>query len=453
MTFFFETYGCQMNQAESSSVEQMLLARSWTRAESADLADLVIINTCSVRITAETRAAGRIAHFTALKRQRDFRILVMGCMAERLHDEFSAKFPAVDFCVGLSERGLMEDIFSSMENRADFSLHAENPVAKYSFFPASYVPGAFQAYLPIMNGCNNFCSYCIVPYVRGREISRSLDEILAELDLYEERGVREITLLGQNVNSYSYSDPATGETIGFPELLGRVARRIEKRGVIRWVRFMSSHPKDLSDALIEVIAHEPVMCRLIHLPVQHGSNRILEAMNRRYTREAYLDLVGRIRSRVPGVTLSTDVLVGFPGETEEDLQDTLDLMETVGYDAAFMYHYNPREGTRAFDLPGRIPDSVKKERLARVIKLQHAIAAGRMRERVGAEVMVLVESTSRNDKDELFGHTEYGDMVVFSGLQDPSLIGHFVRAKLTGLRGRTFRAKINAIEPDNPGRC
>lgn len=453
MTFFFETYGCQMNQAESSSLEQMLLARLWIRAESADEADLVVINTCSVRITAETRVAGRIAHFTALKRQKDFRLLVMGCMAERLHGEFHQKFPAVDFCVGLSERERIGDILSSIENSDDLSMNAEKPVAGYSFFSSSYEPGAFQAYLPIMNGCNNFCSYCIVPYVRGREVSRSLGEIMSELDFYEERGVREITLLGQNVNSYRYLDPATGATVGFPELLERIARKIEVRGIIRWVRFMSSHPKDLSDSLIGVIAREPALCRFIHLPVQHGSNRILSAMNRRYTRESYLDLVDRIRSRIPGVTLSTDILVGFPGETEEDVQDTLDLIAAVGYDAAFMYHYNPREGTKAFDLPGRISDAVKKERLARVIRLQHGIAAERMRARVGSNVVALVESTSRNDKNELFGHTEHGEMVVFSGAQDHSLIGHFVEAKLTGLRGRTFRAKINTIEPDNPGRC
>ncbi|HQF74156.1 MAG TPA: tRNA (N6-isopentenyl adenosine(37)-C2)-methylthiotransferase MiaB, partial [Treponemataceae bacterium] len=307
---------------------------------------------------------------------------------------------------------------------------------------SSLEKGAFQSFVPIMNGCNNFCTYCIVPYVRGREVSRDLSEILTELDLLADRGVREITLLGQNVNSYRYPDPDTGTVLDFPALLERVCRKIEERGVIQWVRFTSSHPKDFSDELIEVIAREKAVCNMIHLPVQNGSNRILKAMNRKYTREEYLALVGRIRSRIPGATLSTDILVGFPGETEEDLEDTLSLMQTVSYDAAFMYHYNPREGTAAFDLPNRIPDDLKKERLARVIELQHRMSRERMRARVGTGAVVLVESVSRNNQDELFGHTELGDMVVFSGKQDLSLVGHFVSCQLTGLRGRTFRAKI-----------
>ncbi len=446
MTFFFETYGCQMNQAESASVERLLVELGWEPAPEAERADLVILNTCSVRITAETRVAGRIAHFAALKRQRSFTLLVMGCMAERLHEEFRAKFPAVDYVVGMFERNRFSDIFRSVAAGGEYEAVDETPVNSYWFAPSSYEAGAFQSFVPIMNGCNNFCTYCIVPYVRGREVSRGLPEILSEFDDLADRGVREVTLLGQNVNSYRWTDPESGTIVDFPGLLERIARRVEQKGKIRWIRFMSSHPKDFSDALIDTIARERVLCRFIHLPVQHGSNRILSDMNRKYAREDYLALVDRIRSRIPDATLSTDILVGFPGETEADLQDTLDLIETVAFDAAYMYHYNPREGTTAFSMPNRVPDAVKKERLDRVIKLQHKISAERMRSRVGSRLIVLVESFSRNDPDELFGHTEMGEMVVFAGKQDSALFGHFVLAELTGLRGRTFRAKIIKTE-------
>lgn len=442
MTYFFETYGCQMNQAESSSVEQLLNSRGWTAAPSADEADLVLINTCSVRITAETRALSRISRFCAQKKSRDLTVLVMGCMAERLRSELKKKYKRLDYVVGMYERELFSDIFAAIEQRRTYQPVDEKPVNSYWFASSSWEKGSFQSYVPIMNGCNNFCSYCIVPYVRGREVSRPMSDILAELDLLADRGVCEVTLLGQNVNSYRWTDPETGELIDFPRLLEKIARRVEVKNRIRWIRFMSSHPKDLSEELIDVLARERVFCRFVHLPVQNGSDRILAQMNRKYTRESYLALVDRIRKRIPDIALSTDILVGFPGETEDDVQDTLELIRTVQYDAAFMYHYNPREGTAAFDMPNRVSEEVKKERLDRVIKLQHSISASLMKKRVGTVVDVLVESVSRNNPDELFGHTEFGEMVVFADKLDKALVGSFVRAELTSLRGRTFRAKI-----------
>ena len=436
-----------MNHAESSSVEQLLLSRGWTPAPAVDSADLIIINTCSVRITAETRALARINLFCSWKRTRSLTVMVMGCMAERLREELKAKYKKrLDYVVGMFERDRFSDIFQAIEAGQTFSITDSKPdetaVNSYYFSSSSYQEGAFQTYVPIMNGCNNFCTYCIVPYVRGREVSRPMNEILDEFDNLADRGVREVTLLGQNVNSWRGEDPSTGTIVGFPELLTGIARRIANKNRIRWVRFMSSHPKDLSDSLIEVLANERVFCRFLHLPVQHGSNRILGEMNRNYTRESYLALVDRIRTRIPDVTLSTDILMGFPGETEEDVQVTLDLIRDVRYEVAFMYHYNPREGTKAFDLPNRIPEEIKIERLNRVIKLQHAVSAELMSKRVGLTVPVLVESTSRNNPDELFGHTELGEMVVFPGNLDKGLIGHFVDAELTTLRGRTFRAKM-----------
>jgi tRNA-2-methylthio-N6-dimethylallyladenosine synthase len=444
LTYFFETYGCQMNHAESASVEQLLVGRGWLPAESADVADLVIINTCSVRITAETRALSRTSRYCAQKKTRKLTVMVMGCMAERLKDEIKKKYKRLDYVVGMFERDAFNAIFESIErDRLWRRDETERPAkASYYFAPSSWEPGSFQSFVPIMNGCDNFCTYCIVPYVRGREVSRDLTEILDEFDSLADKGVREVTLLGQNVNSYRYVDPITGEVTDFPRLLEKIARRVEVKNRIRWVRFMSSHPKDLSDDLIDVIAREPVFCRFLHLPVQHGSDRILEAMNRRYTRASYLALVDRIRARVPDVMLSTDILIGFPGETEEDLDQTLDLIRQVRFEVAYMYHYNPREGTKAFDLPNRIPDEVKIERLNRVIKLQQKVSTELMRERSGRVVTVLVENVSRKNADELFGHTELGEMVAFDGLSDRSLIGRFVQAELLGLRGRTFRAKM-----------
>jgi tRNA-2-methylthio-N6-dimethylallyladenosine synthase len=436
-----------MNHAESSSVEQLLLSRGWTASPSVETADLILINTCSVRITAETRALSRISLFSSWKRKRDVSVVVMGCMAQRLRVELKKKYKKLDYVVGMFERDTFNDIFAAIEQKKSFEQVDETAVNAdaargYYFSPSSWQEGTFQTYVPIMNGCNNFCTYCIVPYVRGREVSRAMSEILDEFDSLADKGVREVTLLGQNVNSYRWEDPATGRIIGFPELLSNIARRVEKKNKIRWIRFMSSHPKDLSDELIEVVAREKVFCNFLHLPVQHGSNRILAEMNRKYTRESYLALVDKIRIRIPGVTFSTDILMGFPGETEEDVEETLNLIRDVRYEVAFMYHYNPREGTKAYDMPNRIPEEIKKERLDRVIKLQHKVSAELMKKRVGLTVAVLMESTSRNDPDELFGHTELGEMVVFEGKLDKSLIGHFVNAELLSLRGRTFRAKL-----------
>jgi tRNA-2-methylthio-N6-dimethylallyladenosine synthase len=287
-----------------------------------------------------------------------------------------------------------------------------------------------------MHGCNNYCSYCIVPYVRGREISRSPASIAAEIHLLADRGVREITLLGQNVNSYRFEDGQGA--VDFPALLELVARETEK-SPIRWVRFLSSHPKDLSSRAIRVMAEHPVFCRHLHLCVQHGSNAVLKAMNRHYTRERYLELVDEIRRAMPEISLSTDFLLGFPGETEDDLELTLDLMERVKFHYAYMYHYNPREGTAAYDLPGRIGEELKRNRLARVIALQKKHTQELLKRRIGSRETILIEGISRKNADELIGRTERDEMAVVPG--DASAIGSFARISLSSLRGNTFRAK------------
>jgi len=311
--------------------------------------------------------------------------------------------------------------------------------------PASPGSGSgFRSFVPIMHGCNNFCSYCIVPYVRGREVSRSPDAILSEIRLVGERGVREVTLLGQNVNSYLWVDEK--RKLGFPGLLELIASNLgspnldSKPGApgVKWVRFLSSHPKDLSPEAIQVMARNPAFCRHIHLCVQHGSNRILSAMNRRYSREQYLELVACLRSALPGLSLSTDILVGFPGETEDDLEQTLALMEEVKFLYAYMYHYNPREGTAAASLPGRIDDEVKRKRLSRVIALQKRHTAELLKSRIGEQVTVLVEGISRKNADELISRTERDEMVVVPG--KAGAIGSFGKLTLSSLRGNTFRA-------------
>lgn len=464
MTYFFETYGCQMNKAESSSLEQLLIARGWQKATYAEDADLAVINTCSVRITAETRIHGRLGWYTALKRERcgeeptgyrriprpipvpikKLTVVVTGCMAERLKDSLKKQFPVVDYVVGTFKKQHFQDIIDAIEQNRELVNLQEESV--YSFAPLSYEPGAFQAFVPIMHGCNNFCSYCIVPYVRGREISRSVQEIINEIDLLSAHNVREITLLGQNVNSYKWeesNEDGTKKLVDFPELLQKIATHLkETKSSIGWVRFMSSHPKDLSDELISVIAKERVLCRHIHLPVQNGSSAVLKAMNRKYTREDYLTLVEKIRKEIPDVSLSTDLLVGFPGESEADFEETLSLMNIVQFEAAYMYYYNPREGTVASTMENQISIEEKKERLQKVVDLQLVITRDKLKQRIGEKLQVLVEAVSHNDEKELLGRTERDERVVFAG--DKSLIGTFTTVTIDELTGNTFRGTISA---------
>ncbi|WP_027728598.1 tRNA (N6-isopentenyl adenosine(37)-C2)-methylthiotransferase MiaB [Treponema sp. C6A8] len=455
-TYFFETYGCEMNIAESAAVEQLLIARGWTVAKSAQVADMAIINTCSVRETAENRIMGRLGWFNGLKAVRakklgaktkmldeaveyvrdgakPLTIVVMGCMAERLLKTFQKDYPFIDYVVGTYAKHHFSEIITAVEEgRKPFEVDDSE---LYKFASVSAEPGAFSTFVPIMHGCNNFCTYCIVPYVRGREISRPVCEILRELDILNGYGVKEITLIGQNVNSYQDNDT------NFAGLLQLIADHLrETKSGIQWVRFMSSHPKDFTDDVIDVIAKEDVICRHIHLPVQHGSTAVLKAMNRRYTREQYLDLVSRIKARIPDVSLTTDIMMGFPGETEQDVEDTLDLMRQVKYESAMMYYYNPREGTPAAKME-QLPEQVRKDRLQRVIDLQLEHTHEQMIKRVGSVMKVLVESISRDDKTELLGQTEQHEKVAFKA--EKSLIGKFVDVKITELSGNTFRGIID----------
>lgn len=464
MTYFFETYGCQMNIAESAAIEQLLLARRWTKSPDAETADLVIINTCSVRATAENRIFGRLGWYSGLKAVRScdksakgkflekavdyvkdgpkpLTLVVTGCMAERLLKTLKKDYPFIDYVVGTYAKQHFGQIIEAVENHTVTEpLRNDEP---YKFSPLSYEPGAFTAFVPIMHGCNNFCTYCIVPYVRGRECSRPAEEILKEIDVLSGYGVREITLLGQNVNSYfdSGADKKDKKDIDFASLLQLIATHLrETKSSIEWVRFMSSHPKDLSDDVIRVIAKEPVLCHHIHLPVQHGSTEILRKMNRRYTREQYIELVKKIKKEIPDVSMTTDIMMGFPGETEEDVESTLSLMKEIRYENAFMYYYNPREGTPATKMEGQLSETDKKSRLQKVIDLQLEITSEEMLKRVGREVKVLVENVSRDNEKELLGKTEQDERVAFAA--DKSLIGTFVRVKIDSLSGNTFKGTM-----------
>ena len=421
-----------MNTAESAALELELKQRNWTKADDEKTADLVLLNTCSVRITAETRLKGRLAYYQSLKKKvlpNTFTLVLAGCMASRLGEKLKKAFPAIDYVMDTDSRTIFPEILEAIELGRKYQISDEKPV--FSFSSSHLEEGAFRSFVPIMHGCDNYCSYCIVPYVRGREVSRSPQSIEEEIALLAEKGVREITLLGQNVNSYRY------ENLDFPGLLRLIAAWI-KGSSISWVRFLSANPGDFSGETIKIMADQRCFCRHIHLPVQHGSNAMLAAMNRRYTREHYLALIKKLRKAMPEISISTDILVGFPGETEADLQEVLDLMEDVQFLYAYMYHFNPREGTAAYTLSGRVDEKTKRERLNRVIVLQKRHTQEQLQKRLGCKELVLIEGISRKNADELISRTERDEMVVFPGQGDIS--GSFMEVTLHSLKGHTFRA-------------
>lgn len=426
--YYIETYGCQMNVAESNAMETMLKGRGWVEASSPEDADLAIINTCSVRKSAENRIWGRLGAYTHIKAQKakeneSLTLVLTGCMAERLHDSVKNDAPQIDFVIGNNDKLKLLDIIGDKESTPQES-------EKYVFTKAYHKDGEFSSYVPIMNGCNNFCSYCIVPYVRGREVSRPVDEILEEVRRLDEEGVREITLLGQNVNSYDY------EGCHFPQLLGMICRQCSN---IQWIRFESPHPKDFSDELIEVIAREPKVAKHLHVPMQSGNTRILGLMNRRYTREKYLALIDKIKQRVPNVTFALDIMVGFPGETEEEFMDTMSAVEAVGCIEAYMYYWNPREGTRACSMEGQLSDKEKQQRLQRLIDWQLANAAKIKATRAHGVQKVLVTQVSRDDKSKMLGRNAHGEMVAFSTLDGfPVKPGDMVYVDFKLLNGNTY---------------
>lgn len=420
-----------MNTAESNAIIADLKEKGWKEAYSELNADFVLLNTCSVRQTAENRIWGRIGYYKHLKETKKFTLAVTGCMAERLKDDLKKKTPAVDMVIGNFEKEKLSEYLNNHEIWND-NLVAEG---EYNFREIHLAENEFKAMVPIMHGCNNFCTYCIVPYVRGREISRSPESIIEELKTLELKGVKEVTLLGQNVNSYRYKD--NNGVVNFTALLKLILAQTETIG---WIRFMSSHPKDVPDGLIELISNNDRLCSHIHLAVQHGSDSILKKMNRNYTRNDFLKLSNKMKKGVPDISITTDLLIGFPGETLEDLELTKDLMKEIKFNDAFTYYYNPREGTKAFDFKESIEDKEKLRRLNEIIEIQRTISTNLKLERVGHSVKVLVESISKKNSNELLARTEKNEMVVFNG--NKNLIGTFKHIKIVSLNGNTFKGEI-----------
>ncbi len=450
--YHIETYGCEMNKAESAAMEMTLKEHGWEQSREQE-AQLILLNTCTVRATAENRVWNRIHQLTARKKEHNFVLAVVGCMAEQYKNDIREKAPGVDYVLGTFQKQSFSLMLDTIANGHKIEVLEESP--SYVFGEFHHEGGAFRSFIPIMHGCNNFCTYCIVPYVRGREISRNPMDILREIDKLEDLGVREITLLGQNVNSYSWEKDGT--FLDFPGLLKMIGMHLRKkqeskdtmgrydvplkqseRG-IGWIRFLTSHPKDFSKELIAVMAEDPFFCHHLHLPLQSGSNTILSAMNRKYTREYYLSVIDIAKKAIPDLTFSTDIMVGFPGETEEDLEQTLSLMQSVHFSYAFMYHFNEREGTFAAGLPNKVPEKVKKARLAQVIALQKEITASLMRERIGQVDEVLIENRSKQSLKELLARTSRDEMVVFPG--SPTRIGQFAQVRFISVAGNTLRGE------------
>ena len=411
---YIETYGCQMNFADSDVIAAILTKNDYAICEGVEEADFILINTCAIRDNAEQRVRHRVRELRALQNRRhQLRVGVLGCMAERLQSRLMAEEDNVSFVCGpdayrkLPE--LMKEVRRGVSQSAPVSAVELSETETYADIePVRLSGNGISAFISIMRGCQNYCAYCVVPYTRGRERSRDPETIVREARTLFEQGYREVTLLGQNVNSYSWGEQ--DNTVGFPELMDRVAS-IDPR--LR-VRFATSHPKDLSDRLLEVMAAHENICRCIHLPVQSGSNRMLKLMNRKYTVEWYLDRVEAIRHYLPDCSITTDVIAGFSTETEEDHQATLELFRKVRYDYAYMFMYSLREGTYAWKhLADDIPEEVKKRRLNEIIALQGEIALENNRREVGREYEVLVEGVSHRSKEQLFGRNSQNKVIVF----------------------------------------
>jgi tRNA-2-methylthio-N6-dimethylallyladenosine synthase len=407
--YFITTFGCQMNVHDSEIIAGILEADGYEAAASLETADLILINTCCVRENAENRTFGHIGNLKAVKEQHPQVIIgICGCMAQqpKVVEKIRAGYPFVDLVFGTHNLHRLPELLRQAtvtNSRVIEVWDSEGRI--YEGLPVKRQE-SFRAFVTIMYGCNNFCSYCIVPYVRGRERSRAPEQILAEIKGLAADGVKEVTVLGQNVNSYGQD---LGNSWNFARLLEEIARTAIER-----IRFQTSHPKDLSPELITVMAAEPKISRHLHLPFQAGSSRILKLMNRHYTKESYLALAVEIQRRIPGIALTTDIIVGFPGETDTDFADTLDLVAQVGFDGAFTFIYSPRVGTPAATRADQVPEAVKKERLLQLIELQNRISLKKNQALIGTLQEILIEGTSEKNAAIWSGRTMQNKLVHFA---------------------------------------
>jgi tRNA-2-methylthio-N6-dimethylallyladenosine synthase len=429
--FYIETYGCQMNVSDSEIVNSILQENGFIEAVTIDEADIIIFNTCSVRQNAEERVLGRIRNEIARKILKpNLLIGVIGCMAQRLGDKLSKQANRVDFVVGVDNYRQLPQIIANSSKKgvlSDFTqqyadeLYSEfKPVRKNNL----------NAFITIMRGCDNYCSYCIVPYLRGRERSRPSADILKEAETAGSEGYKDITLLGQNVNSYHWNNTD----------FSRLLSLLNKIETIERIRFITSHPKDLSPKLIETMAQCSKVCEHLHLPLQSGNDKVLKRMNRGYTYSHYREIVRTLRLSIPDIAITTDLIAGFPGESDKDFSDTLEAMKEIRFDFAYMFRYSPREGTKAFLVNDDIPEQDKLARLESMINLQTEITREKYVAQIGKTVEVFVEKTSKKSAAELAGKTRDFKIVVFSGKED--LIGSFQKLKIVDAAGWTLKGNL-----------
>ena len=435
--YFVTTFGCQMNAHDSERIKGMLEELGLGEAPAADQADVLVFNTCTVREKPDQRFAAHLAQAAALKRAGPDRVIAVGgCYAEAQRERVFELYPEVDVAfgpgsiahlgewIGAGGHGVLRGMFGTEER----AFAADLPTRRER---------SFQAWVQVSMGCNSVCSYCIVPAVRGREVSRRPGEIVAEVTRLAAGGVREVTLLGQNVNSWG-RDLLPDLRTEFGELL----RAVDEIPGIERIRFTSPHPKDFREPVIRAMAECDAVCEHTHLPLQSGSTRILKAMRRTYSRERYVALAERLRCAIPDLALTTDIIVGFPGETEDDFQETLDVVEEVGYDGAFTFVFSPRRGTEAATLPEQVPDDVKGERIERLVQVVQRVAAERNETRIGRLEEVLVEGSSRTDPSLLRGRTRRNTTVNFSG---PAQAGELVQVRIEGATSTTLRGTQAAL--------
>lgn len=431
--FYIETYGCQMNFADSEIVNSLMMEQGMSPVDSPEDASVVFINTCSIRENAESKVWNRLDYFRSLKKQRNGEMIVgvLGCMAERLRERFMEKEKLVDLVVGPDAYRDLPDLLAEVEDgrkAVNVILSQEETYADIA--PVRTTGNGVAAFVSVMRGCDNMCSFCVVPFTRGRERSRPVESVLNEFKTLSEQGYRDVTLLGQNVNSYHH------EGRDFAELMYRCSLIDPEMRI----RFSTSHPKDFPDEFLHVMRERHNVCNYIHIPIQSGNNEILERMRRPYTREEYLELIQKMRDMIPGVSLSTDIITGFCGETEDQHRDTLDIMEQVQYDLAYMFAYSERERTLAHrKFEDDVPEEVKKRRLSEIIQLQHEIAGALNTREIGQRHIVLVEGTSKRSDEQLSGRTDTNKMVVFD--RENYQRGDYVEVEITDCTSATLKGK------------
>ena len=437
------TYGCQQNEADSERIAGMAEQMGYTLADKAEEADLIVVNTCAVREHAELKALSVTGQFKHLKEKKPSLLIgICGCMVTQEHRKEGIKhsYPYVDFLFGTTMLYRFPEILFTALSESGRHFYLDDGAGNIAEGLPVHRESAFKAWVSIMYGCNNFCTYCIVPYVRGRERSRKKEDILSEVCALAREGYREITLLGQNVNSYGKD---LDEQYDFADLLTDICA-VEGDFT---VRFMTSHPKDASRKLIDVMAGQPKIARQFHLPVQSGSDAVLRAMNRHYTREKYLSLIDYMREKMPDISITTDIIVGFPGETEEDFSETLDILRRVEYDNIFSFIFSPRSGTPAADMECQVPAEVKSERFARLLSLQQEISHKKNESYAGKTIEVLVEGRSKSNAEMLTGRNGKNRIVHFRG--DDSLIGKTVRVRITSADTYTLSGELSEETHDD----